>query len=458
MEHLLNLNNFDVIDSFQNETSILFEVRPKKEIRECPKCKSLNCYSKEKATKRIKDLPYYGKFSELEIEVRRFKCNVCNNTFYAKLDEINDKHRMTTRLVETIQKECLKDTFTAIASRHGITEGTVRRIFNSYAKELDKGWIPLAPRVLGIDECHLGHKARSVFIDVRDNGSAIIEMGKNIKQKTIVKILESLKQPENVEVVTMDMTRSYREAVQMVLPKATIVVDKFHVIKQLMDATDTAFRAVRESMKEGWGVLPIDQQREIHARFRALRVSVQLFRKNEEELLDDDRKKLAVAFEMDDNFRKVYYLKENFRDILNKRRDKEAAERAFCDWECSIPDDPEFDSFRNFVRTVYNWHDYIFNYFDFRESNAATEAINGTIKLANKIGRGYSIEVIRTKVLHKPVCKNPPKYIRPEKTVPEKGLKTFVVSGDGSQREAILVEGSSVNINALLLELEREPF
>jgi len=38
-------------------------------------------------------------------------------------------------------------------------------------------------------------------------------------------------------------------------------------------------------------------------------------------------------------------------------------------------------------------------YFDHRYSNGPTEALNGLVKLAQKMGRGYSFEAIRAKVL-----------------------------------------------------------
>ncbi len=54
------------------------------------------------------------------------------------------------------------------------------------------------------------------------------------------------------------------------------------------------------------------------------------------------------------------------------------------------------------TRTVENWHEEIFAYFDLLPTpitNAYTEQLNGIIKLINKNGRGYKFEVLRAKIL-----------------------------------------------------------
>lgn len=53
------------------------------------------------------------------------------------------------------------------------------------------------------------------------------------KLENVQKLLERLKDPDAVKAVSMDMSASYRPAVQLCLPKAQIVVDHFHVIQHL---------------------------------------------------------------------------------------------------------------------------------------------------------------------------------------------------------------------------------
>ncbi|MDY5338049.1 MAG: transposase [Intestinimonas sp.] len=65
--------------------------------------------------------------------------------------------------------------------------------------------------------------------------------------------------------------------------------------------------------------------------------------------------KLAIAFD----------LKEDFFNIYNENRtSKENAQKAFSDWEKSIPADDIFEPFRTLAKTVHNFYEQIFNYWD----------------------------------------------------------------------------------------------
>jgi hypothetical protein len=46
-----------------------------------------------------------------------------------------------------------------------------------------------------------------------------------------------------------------------------------------------------------------------------------------------------------------------------------------------------------------NWHNEILAYFDHPITNAYTESLNNLIRMMNRIGRGYSFEALRAKIL-----------------------------------------------------------
>jgi transposase len=49
-----------------------------------------------------------------------------------------------------------------------------------------------------------------------------------------------------------------------------------------------------------------------------------------------------------------------------------------------------------------NWYDEVFAYFEQPITNAYTEAVNGVAKAMNRMGRGYSFDVIRARMLYEP--------------------------------------------------------
>jgi hypothetical protein len=101
------------------------------------------------------------------------------------------------------------------------------------------------------------------------------------------------------------------------------------------------------------------------------------------------------------NYRlEAYDFKEAFYGIYDEP-DKANAMRAFEAWENSLPEG-RFPKFHALARTVHNNYEDIFAYWDapVRLTNAYTEGLNGLVKVANRMGRGYSYEIIRAKTLY----------------------------------------------------------
>ncbi|AOU97714.1 hypothetical protein BI364_07370 [Acidihalobacter yilgarnensis] len=57
------------------------------------------------------------------------------------------------------------------------------------------------------------------------------------------------------------------------------------------------------------------------------------------------------------------------------------------------------DAFKPILTAIGNWHTEIFNYFDHPITNAYTESLNNLIRVMNRLGRGYSFEALRAKIL-----------------------------------------------------------
>ena len=57
------------------------------------------------------------------------------------------------------------------------------------------------------------------------------------------------------------------------------------------------------------------------------------------------------------------------------------------------------DAFHDLVRAWDNWTPFILNYFNHPVTNAYTESLNSLIRVMNRLGRGYSFEALRAKIL-----------------------------------------------------------
>lgn len=331
---------------------------------------------------RFMDLPVHAKRTGILVERRRFDCQACGKTFIEPLADMDEKHRMTKRLLQFVRAEGFRRTFTDVADRCGLDEKTVRSIFKEYTAGLAKTHTFVTPTILGIDELHLIGKPRCVLTNVEYR--TIVDLLEKRDQKTVETYLSKMPEKKNVQVVTMDMWRPYRLAVQSAMPDATVVVDKFHIVRMANQALEQVRKDLRASLT--------DKKRRTLKKDRF----ILLHRRRD---LDD--RDLFILDTWTKNFPQLgqaYELKEAFFEIWDET-DRQVAWDKYTRWKAGIPADLA-KSFKEITTAVENWKGPIFNYFDTPYTNAYTEALNGVMKVVNRNGRGYSFEVIRAKMLY----------------------------------------------------------
>ena len=241
----------------------------------------------------------HGKRVGLYINTKRFKCRSCIKTFYELLPDIDQKRLMTKRLVDWMGKQAIKRTFASLAQEVGCTEYTVRAVFRDYINELERTVRFDTPKWMGIDEIHL-IKPRGVITNIQNN--TVVELLPNRNKETIIKYLSQLKGKEHIQYVAMDMWRPYRDAVEIVLPQARVVIDKFHVVKMANEALERVRKSFRESLS------PKQRRGLMHDRFVLLKCESEL---NDKEILLlsgwlNNYPELALAYRLKEDFFNIY--------------------------------------------------------------------------------------------------------------------------------------------------------
>ena len=328
----------------------------------------------------VKDLPIRARHVGLYIDTRRFRCRTCAKTFYEALPEIDEKRVMTKRLAQWMGKQAIKRTFASIAEEVGCTEFTVRSVFNDYVNELEKTIRFETPKWMGIDEIHL-IKPRGVIANIQHN--TIIELLPNRNKDTVARFLHHFEGKEHIRYVAMDMWTPYRDAVWAVIPQAEIVVDKFHVVRMANDAMERVRKSLRESLT------PKQRRGLMYDRFVLL--------KRERDLNDKERLNLDGWTKNYPVLGEAYRIKEQFFGIYDAESPDEAQAK-FIQWQKSIPSEIA-DAFADIERAWGNWTMPILNYFNHPVTNAYTESLNSLIRVMNRLGRGYSFEALRAKIL-----------------------------------------------------------
>jgi len=255
-----------------------------------------------------------------------------------------------------------------VALKEGLSETTVLDIFKKKAKEKHRGVERGLVRVLGVDEISVrkGHKNYALVLTDLER-RCVLEVFDNRLQETFEAWLDGLSEQEKraIKGVSMDMWNPYRHAVQRKLPKAKIVADRFHVVKQLNHQLNLLRRKVQ---REAPG-----QVAEI------LKGSRWLLLKNRADLTPKEEKKLNLILAASPELRQLYLLKEEFRTICNKIKDKKQAERFLRAW-CYKAEVTGSRYLAKFVRTLRNWWTEFLNYFDEGITQGFVEGTNRAIR------------------------------------------------------------------------------
>lgn len=276
-------------------------------------------------------------------------------------------------------------TFHVLAEQTGVAVNTIKNIAQDLIVELERTVRYETPVIMGIDEVNLAGAYRCVITNLATNN--VFEMLEFRTQDHVMPFFEKLRDRENVEWVCTDMWRPFKRSFSPYFPNAKLIIDKFHVVKMASEALD-------DERKKYQSTLSKNDRVHIKKSIRWLTL------KRPGNLSPAEKGALEVVRQTIPELGLAYDFKEMFFRIYDDPV-KESAMRAFESWENSLPE-KEMEKFHSLAKTVHNHYDDIFAYWDSptQITNAYTECLNGLIKMANRIGRGYSYEIIRAKTLY----------------------------------------------------------
>ena len=351
---------------------------------QCPEC-AKPLYRHGRRASIFADTPMQMQPVRLEINRPRYRCDSCGKTITPELAFLDEKRRATKRLVDAIRQRCLGMTFHALAEQTGLAVNTIKNIAHDLIEELERTVHYETPVIMGIDEVSLAGDYRCVITNLATNN--VFQMLEFRTQDHLKPFFKNLPDRERVEWVCTDMWRPFKRSFRQYLPNARLVIDKFHVVKMASEALD-------EERKKYQSTLTKDERVHVKKSIRWLTL------KRPDTLSPAERKALEVVRQTIPALAQAYDFKEAFFRIYDNP-DKASAMHAFEAWENTIPEN-ELEKFHSLAKTVHNHYEDIFAYWDSpsRITNAYTECLNGLIKVANRMGRGYSYEIIRAKTLY----------------------------------------------------------
>lgn len=312
----------------------------------------------------IKDVPL-ARDTFLHLRKRRYRCS-CGKRFFEKNSFLPRYYRVTSRLVAQIIHEFKKVVpATEIGSRFNVSAVTVMRYFNCFNKKLRS-----LPEVLSLDEFKGnsgGQKYNSIIVDPKNR--QVLDILPDRYESHLIKYFSQFSNKTDVKCFVCDMNPHFRQVAAICFPQATIVADRYHVIRQV-------YWAMERVRKNEQNKLP-DRHRKYFKKSRFLLM------KSLEDLSDDEMDRLALMFEIAPRLADAYRIKNEFlTDIRSKS--SSAGRQRLADWLLSVEvmDLPEFS---DCTRAYRNWFHEILNSMDVPWSNGYIEGCNNKTKVLKRV-------------------------------------------------------------------------
>jgi transposase len=246
---------------------------------------------------------------------------------------------------------------------------------------------------LSIDDKAIGHEGFSILSNGESGKIAMmIESCKSIEVAQAISLFGN--DLNKVESISCDMAAGYLNVCSEELPRAKVVIDKFHVMQYVYDAVlDVRTRIKKELSAElTKGKTKTEQDKEIlrkldtlkHCRYR-LTQSPEKWSNAGKEVMHqvfDNHNELSQAYNLTQDFKKWY-------DISNRFKSRETITHELYQWYAQT-NESGFDEFKAVVKMIRKHENEIINYFKSQQTNARAERLNG--KINRFISNNYGIK------------------------------------------------------------------
>lgn len=381
IEALLGLPEFRLVNQIIRPKRLDLPLERRDPSIVCPHCQTCCFRVQESRPRCIRDLPILERPVLLWLHLRRFACQGCPHRPWETSATFGARVKWTDRLYHQVRAEFLGGCpGRELARRYGLSERTVCR----WTFERSRGGRPRQlGRAIGIDEYarRKGHHYNTSIIDL-DKGRPIATV-KGRRAEEVIAWFKSRPQAERdrVEVVVLDMSKTYASAIQQLVGESVQVIDRFHGVKLAVDALDEVLRSVQKQLN------PEEAKALKKLRRRWVKSANQL-----------DVDELIARYEWRRRFpqlREVIDWVQALRMWFARTYEKPAREALLKLIERASQSAQE--PLKRLAGTLTRWCEPIVHYIRHRYSNGMTAGFNNKIKLIQRMAYGLRNEHNRRK-------------------------------------------------------------
>ena len=377
---VLNLEDVIITNVENKENELHFYLELPVTEHTCPQCGAKTTYIHDYREQVIKDIPL-GRNTYIHLRKRRYACPHCAKRFYERYSFLPRYHRSTSRMMASIIAMFRKLLpAKEIAAQFNISTTTALRYFDLVEYRCAK-----LPQVLSIDEFKGnagGEKYQCILTDASEK--EVLDILPNRFEQDLIHYFNAFSNRSDVQFFVTDMNPHFKAVAKACFPQATIVADRYHVIRQVVWAMEN----VRKN-----------EQKQLSDKFRKyFKRSKSLLNKPLSKLTPEEKTSLSLMFEIAPRLALAYRLKNYF--LLVIRSHPTRAPKLLADW-LLLAEHYNLKEFSACVKAYHNWSTEILNAIRFPWSNGFTEGCNNKTKVLKRIAFGVrNFSRFRNRILH----------------------------------------------------------
>jgi transposase len=367
---------------------VVFTIERKAASYRCAACGSQEVWRQGVVVRRFHTVPIGGKRVELEARIPRLACLDCGAVRQAVIG-FAEPRRTYTKSFERYALELSRYmTIKDVACHLGISWDVIKDIQKKYLhRRFAKPKLKHVKQI-AIDEISTGKGHQYVTIVMDLESGAVVHVGQGKGGDALTPFWKRLRASHaKIEAVATDMSPAYIDAVTTHLRNATLVFDRFHVIKLYNDKLSDLRRAMYRELTD-------------IAKKDVLKGVRWLLLKRPENL-DPTRKepqRLEEALRLNEPLAIAYQLKEELNEI-REQDDRETAEALLMDW-IVYAESTGIRMLQKFAKTL-RFHAFgILAWYDYPISTGPLEGTNNKIKTMKRQAYGFrDAEFLMLKIL-----------------------------------------------------------
>ena len=356
---------------------MVLTIERKAETCRCVACGSRNVWREGVVVRRFRTVPIGRKHVELETRIPRLACQDCGVVRQAAIGFAEPRRTYTLAFQRYALELSRCMTIKDVARHLGVSWDVIKEIQKKYLHRRFAKPKLRHLKQIAIDEISVGKGHQYVTIVMDLASGAVVYVGKGKGGDALLPFWRRLRASHaKIEAVATDMSPAYIDAVTTHLRGATLVFDRFHVIKlyneKLSDLRRTMYRELTDLAKKD--VLK----------------GVRWLLLKRPENLDPSRKepeRLREALRLNQPLAIAYHLKDELNEIW-EQDDQETAQALLMDW-IVYAESTGIRMLQQFAKTLRLHAFGILAWYDYPISTGPLEGTNNKIKTMKRQAYGF---------------------------------------------------------------------